>query len=138
MKKVFIDTNILLDVILGRVNDFPEAAAVWEVCEQEKIKGFIAANSVTNVYYISAKIIGKSRALEGIRIALNLFTVVPLDEKILRMAADLPHRDYEDAVQLFSAVHIKADCLVTRDQNDFSTDFMPILGPAEFLSLLKK
>ena len=40
---------------------------------------------------------------------LTIFTIVPLDETILRLAANLPHKDFEDAIQTFSAVHAKAE-----------------------------
>ena len=57
---------------------------------------------------------------------------MPLDTSILRMAVDFPQKDFEDAIQLFSALQAKADCIVTRDRAHFSADYLPILTPAEY------
>lgn len=135
MKKIFIDTNILLDVTLKRPSFMQPSAQVWADCENDKVKGFISAISLNNMHFIMSKIAGKELALESVRIALNLFTVVPLDEKILRLAADLPHKDFEDAIQLFSAVQSKAECVVTRDASHFSRDYLPILSPVDYIDL---
>ena len=57
---------------------------------------------------------------------------MPLDTSILRMAVDFPQKDFEDAIQLFSALQAKADCIVTRDRAHFSSDYLPILTSAEY------
>lgn len=132
MKKIFIDTNILLDVALQRSSFMQDAARIWGDCESGKVKGFISAISLNNMHFIMAKLIGKDRALEAVRICMSIFTVVPLDEKILRLAVELPHKDFEDAIQLFSAVQAKAECVVTRDANHFPNDYLPILSPKEY------
>ena len=76
-------------------------------------------------------------ALEDVRLILNIFSIVALDESILRLAVDLPHKDFEDAIQTFSAVQAKADCIVTRDREHFSSSYMPIISPAEYLDLFR-
>jgi len=63
---------------------------------------------------------------------MSIFTVVPLYEKILRLAVELPHKDFEDAIQLFSAVQARAECVVTRDANHFPNDYLPIISPVAY------
>jgi len=135
MKKVFIDTNLLLDVFLNRETFVDASAAVFADCESGKIKGVVSAISLNNLHYILSRHIGKSKALEAVRIVLNVFTIVPLDEKILHLAADLSHKDFEDAIQLQSAIQAGADCIITRDANHFPKDELPILSPSEYLEL---
>ena len=132
MKKIFVDTNVLLDVILNREAFRDASSVVWADCETGKARGMIAAVSLNNIHYIAAKRLGKEKALQAVRILLGIFTVVPLDEKVLRLAVDLPQKDFEDALQLYSAVLGKADVLVTRDMGHFATDLLPVVSPAGY------
>lgn len=137
MKKIFIDTNILLDVILRRADFYQQAAAIWADCESRKVQGYVSAISLNNMHYIMRKMVTPDVALEYVRLVLNVFSIVPLDESILRLAVDLPQKDFEDAIQTFSAVQIKADCIVTRDKSHFSGNYMPVITPAEYADLLR-
>ena len=137
MKRVFLDTNILLDVVLHRDQFVTDSARIWNDCETGKALGLISAISLNNIHYIARKLISSGDALESIRHILNIFTVVPLDASILRMAVDFPQKDFEDAIQIFSALQAKADCIVTRDTSHFSADYLPILTPAEYCGIVQ-
>jgi len=135
MKKIFIDTNILLDVVMHRSDFCEQAAAVWADCESRKVQGVVSAISLNNMYYIMRRRVEPATALEYVRFVLNIFSVVPLDESILRLAVDLPGKDFEDAIQNFSAVQARVDCIVTRDRLHFPNSYMPVISPAEYLDL---
>ena len=137
MKKIFIDTNILLDVILHRADFYQQAAAIWADCESRKVQGYVSAISLNNMHYIMRKMVAPYVALEYVRLVLNVFSIVPLDESILRLAVDLPQKDFEDAIQTFSAVQIKADCIVTRDKSHFSNHYMPVISPIEYVDFFQ-
>lgn len=137
MKKIFVDTNILLDVVLARPPFMHQASLVWADCESGKVTGFVSAISLNNMHFILSKIVGKEAALESVRLVLEVFKTEALTEKILRLAAELPHKDFEDAIQLFSAVHAKAECLVTRDTGHFAKGYLPIITPAEYPGMRK-
>lgn len=137
MKNIFIDTNILLDVIRHREGFYEDASKVWADCESHKVRGFISAISLNNVCYIVRKLVPPDTALTYIRLMLNVFSIVPLDETILRLSVDFPHKDFEDAIQTFSAVQVKAECIVTRDRSHFSNNYMPIVSPAEYVGLFR-
>ena len=135
MNRIFVDTNILLDVVLHRDKFVAESARIWNECESKQTTGLISAISLNNIHYIARKQISSTDALECVRHILNVFTIVPLDTPILRMAVDLPQQVFEDAIQIFSALHAKADCIITRDRQHFSSDYLPILTPTEYLEI---
>jgi len=137
MRKIFIDTNILLDVILRRADFYQQAATIWADCESRKVQGYVSAISLNNMHYIMRKMVAPDVALEYVRLVLNVFSIVHLDESILRLAVDLPQKGFEDAIQTFSAVQIKADCIVTRDKSQLSGNYMPVITPAEYADLLR-
>jgi predicted nucleic acid-binding protein len=134
MKKVFVDTNILLDVFLNRESFAEDAVAIFSDCESGKIKGFVSAISLNNLHYILSRYIGKGNALEAVRIVLNLFTVVSLDYKLLHLAADMTYPDFEDAIQYHSALQVNADCIITRDVAHFPKDGVIVMMPCDYSS----
>ena len=135
MRKIFVDTNILPDVVMHRSDFHVQSAMVWAGCENRKVRGFVSAVSLNHMRYVMRKRVEPSVALEYVRLVLNVFSVVPPDEAILRLAVDLPHRDFEDAIQTFSAVQAKVDCIVTRDRRHFPGSCMPVVSPAEYSDL---
>ena len=137
MNKIFVDTNILLDVILHRNDFYQQSAKVWADCETKKVQGFVSAISLNNMHYVIRKWVESDTALDYVRSVLNVFAIVPLDATVLRLAADFPYKDFEDAIQTFSAVQAKADCIVTRDRQHFSSHYMPVISPTEYLDFCK-
>ena len=123
--------------MLHRDQFVADSARIWNNCETGKALGFISAISLNNIHYIARKLITSGDALESIRHILNIFTIVPLDASILRMAVDFPLKDFEDAIQIFSALQAKADCIVTRDTSHFPADYLPILTPAEYHGIVQ-
>jgi len=132
--KVFLDTNILLDVLLSREPFAAVSGELWTLAEQRKITGFISAISVTNIYYLISKFKNRQVAQKAVRLLLAVFTVVACDEKILTQAADGGSRDYEDGVQIYSALRCGALCLISRDATHFPKTALPILSPQNFLA----
>lgn len=132
---VFIDTNVLLDVLEQRQPFYKDSVAIWTLAEQGKIAGFVSVISFTNAFYVvrrTGRFEGASRAVNLLR---NVFTPVPFDVHVLNQAIDAGFKDFEDAVQYVSAIRAGAQCLVTRNSEHFpdSAD-CPILTPIEFLS----
>ncbi|MCK7506310.1 MAG: PIN domain-containing protein [Desulfobacterales bacterium] len=62
-----------------------------------------------------------------------MFRVAAVDEKVIDLSLASDFKDFEDAVQCYSAVNAKVDCLITRNKADYVTDILPILTPEEFL-----
>lgn len=133
--KIFVDTNVLLDVIAERMSFYDASAAILSLFEQDKADGFISAMSFNNIHYILVKRGGKNKALKAMRTLLDTFNVVALDEKILSRAIDAEFNDFEDGIQFFSAIRCDADYIITRNVKDFPHKDMPILTPEEFLKL---
>lgn len=134
--KVFLDTNILLDVLLGREPFVAEAADLWALCERETVDGFVSAISHNNCHYLLTRLDSKPTADRAVRLLLDTFKTVPLEERLVRKALDAGFTDFEDAIQYYSAIHAKADCFLTRNLKDFPKGAaIPIMTPGEFLRL---
>jgi predicted nucleic acid-binding protein len=132
--RALIDTNIILDVLLNREEFLPESGDVWIANEQGVCDGFISAITPINVYYIAKRWTkDKKIARQMVLSLLDKFQVctVSLDE--LRSAVYSEVEDYEDAVQVISALKSQVDVIVTRNVSDFANSPIRALSPADFV-----
>ena len=130
---VFIDTNVLLDVLANREPFYRDSVAVWTLAEQGRIRGFISALSFSNIYYIVRRLKDRRTADQAMCILRSAFAVVACDELIISQAIDAGMKDFEDAIQYFSALRAEAACLVSRNPDHFPRSMLSVVAPAEFL-----
>ena len=135
--KIFIDTNILLDVFQNRVPYVDDSIQIWALAESRKAEVFISAISFNNIFYIMRKHEGMNSAQRALEVLNSNFSMVPLVQNIIGKAIMAKMPDFEDAIQFFSALSIEADCIVTRNVKDFPADILPILTPDAFLTQFK-
>jgi predicted nucleic acid-binding protein len=131
---VFIDTNVLMDVLLERKPFVAESRKVWFLAERGKIQGLLSALTFANVYYIVRKVRGPQAAMTMLTMLRDTFTPVALDGQILIQAMDARFSDFEDAIQYFSALRADAVCLITRNPGHFPRSDLLVLSPADFLA----
>ncbi len=131
---VFVDTNVLLDVLTHRESFYADSAAIWTLAEQGRIRGYVSVISFTNIFYIVRKLRNRKIAHQTMLLLRDSFTPVACDDQIIAQAVDADVEDFEDAVQYFSALRVGADCLVSRNPHHFSESDLPVLKPVEFLA----
>lgn len=134
--KVFVDTNVLLDVLARREPFYAEAAHIWSLAERGKIKGLVSVISFNNVYYVVRRASSRKSAERALKLIRGVFAPVPLSVQVLNQAIDAEFRDFEDAIQFHSAIQAQAECLVTRDADHFPGKDLPVLTPTAFLASL--
>ncbi len=132
--RVFVDTNVLLDVLVKRRQFYAESAAIWTLAEQGKIHGLVSAVSFTNVYYIVRRLRDHRTAMAAVKLLRDTFGPVACDGQVINQAIDAGAKDFEDAVQYFSALRGDAACIVSRDPGHFPRSDLAVLSPAEFLA----
>ena len=133
--RVFLDTNVLIDVLACREPFYDASARIWSLAERGEVDAYISAISFNNVYYIVRKAAGKSEAEKSLRLMRDVFDSVAPDTKVINQAIDAEFGDFEDAVQYHSAIRAKARFLITRNPGDFPRSSLAIVTPAEFLVL---
>ncbi|MCX7046381.1 MAG: PIN domain-containing protein [Candidatus Sumerlaeota bacterium] len=132
---VFIDTNVLLDVLLRRAPFCEASAKVWSLADEGKIKAGISALSFSNIFYLVRKLDGKLQANKALHVLRAAFNVIPVDLAVIDQALASKADDFEDAVQHVSAKRQRAEFLVTRNKPDFPQDGPKLVTPEEFLLL---
>lgn len=133
--KVFVDTNVLLDVIAAREPFLADSARVWALAESKRIDGLVSALSFTTVFYIVRRVKSRATAQAALKAMHDLFTVAACDESVIQRALSSDFGDFEDAVQYHCATLAGAEFLVTRDVSHFSKATIPVLAPADVVAL---
>jgi predicted nucleic acid-binding protein len=133
--KVFLDTNVLLDVLARRDPHCIAASAIWSRVERGTLDGYISAISFNNVHYVVRRAVTHQASHDALKLLRGIFHVVALDEQIIQRAIDSEFSDFEDAIQFFSAHHVGAVSIVTRNVRHFPAEPLPVATPEEFLKM---
>ena len=134
MKRLLLDLNVFLDVILDRPPDADVAAALWAAIERGKAHGMVPAHGVTTIFYLLEKAQGVAFAREGVERLIRVFSVAPVNDDVVRRALAFAWSDFEDAVCAAAAEASGCDALVTRDPHGFSNAPLPAIDPGAALS----
>ena len=133
---VLFDLNIILDVLQERAEFYEFSALLLAHAETGKIQGWLAAHSVTTLFYLIAEDKSPEQARVAITNLLQFLRIAPVDQTAIEQALNLPYRDFEDAVQVSAALQIKADYLLTRNVKDYQPAALEVVQPAELLAIL--
>jgi hypothetical protein len=133
---VLFDLNILLDVLQARPQFYEHSARLLACAETGIVQGWVAAHSVTTLFYLISKGQSADQARVTITNILQFLKIAPVDQMVVEQALNLPYRDFEDAVQMSAGLRIRADYLVTRNQKDFQPAPLPVIQPVELLAIL--
>lgn len=135
MKKVLCDINFILDIFLKRQPFYESAARLFRKIEDKELKGCLCALSFPTLFYLLSKELKRNAAMKVLEKIRIVFDVAAVDEKVIDLSLVSDFKDFEDAVQYYSAITAKADCIITRNKSDYTDDKVPVLTPEEFLAL---
>ncbi len=136
MRKVFLDTNIILDLLAKRMPFYTEAAELFSLADKKKVRLFISAVSLANTYYILAKQNSDTEVRRILRKFKVLVTVLDLNDKISDLALNSDFKDFEDAIQYYTALENDLEMIITRNQSDFKGSALPVLNAGECIKLI--
>jgi len=135
--KVFVDTDVILDVLLERKH-FAYSAKIIEYIEKKVIEGFTSPIIFTNTFYLIAKEKNTNLAWNALRKLRKLFKITKVNEKVVDQALASGFKDFEDAIQYYSALDVKAKYFLGRNKSDYIGEEVIIVSPQEFLALIEK
>ena len=131
--RVLVDTNILLDALLGREPYFDNADKIIKLCADKKIEGFMAAHSIPNIFYILQKDMSEESRREVLLNLCNILKVEGID--LTKLMSALQNKSFSDLEDC--AKNVKADYIITRNIKDFTNSEVSAILPEDFLTLIK-
>lgn len=137
MKKALFDINVILDILFMREGHYKPSADAVAAAKRAGVSAYIPAASFNIISYVATKELGRLKTLQAMEKIRLMFDIAIVDERVIDSAISSDFRDFEDAVQYYSAVEAKADCVVTRNIKDFKHASIPILSPEMFVKALE-
>ena len=137
MQRIFLDTNIVIDFLGERESFYEPAAKIMTLVDHKKIKVFTSPTSISNTYYLLSKYENTKSALEKIRKFKVLCSISMMDDEVVEKAINSDFKDFEDAMQYFSALASHCDLIVTRNEKDFKNAMIPVMNGESYLQTLK-
>ena len=137
MKSLFLDANVILDVFLGRTPFAVSSARLLSLIQEGRFRGFVSAASFPVLFYILSREASRKIAIASLEKLLTLLTIAPVDGTILIRALASDFTDFEDAIQYYSAVGVKAHFIVTRNTRNFTASELAVFSPDELLALME-
>jgi hypothetical protein len=128
--------DIILDVLQERKEFYDSSARLLALAETGHIQGWLAAHSITTLFYLIAKDRSPEQAWVTLTSLLQFLKIAPVDQTTIEQALNLPYRNFEDAVQMMAAFQVQADYLLTRNARDYQPAPLEVLQPAELLAIL--
>lgn len=137
MIHLFLDTNVVLDFLIGREPFSQDAAQLFVAAEEQRVRLYVSAISYNNLYYLMRQTQGHKKALEMVETLDTLVLTIEVNSTVIRKAFRTEIRDFEDAIQLQSARSVKRiQAIVTRNEKDFKIKDLVVLSPASAVKLL--
>jgi len=136
MRKLLIDTNVVLDIALNRKSFYPDAMSVFVLAEQNIITGYVSASAITDIFYIASKDLGKVGAREALKHLLHVFYPATVTGNDIYKALELGWDDFEDSVQFVVGEGFSIDYIVTRNPADFASGSIPTITPKQLMRII--
>ena len=135
MDTLLVDTNVVLDLLARREDYFKEAQELFTLSDHNKVQLNVSSLTFANTHYILSEQLKTPNARKILRKFKVLVNVISLNDKIIELALDSDFKDFEDAIQYYSALKCGADIIVTRNQKDFRLAQIPVLTAKEYMKL---
>lgn len=135
MKTIFVDTNVILDLLAKREPFYTDSGKVFSLADRGEIELIVSTLSLVNTHYI----LNDAMKLKDVKQLISKFKVLvtsfELTDKIIELALhDVSFTDFEDGIQYHTAIESNCSCILTRNQKDFRHSSIPVFSPKEFIS----
>ncbi len=135
MSMLFLDTNIVLDLVSPRPPFTEFAQKIFSRSQRNKIELYVSALSIVNINYLLAKVTDKAQAKQVLQKIKPLINILPLNDKIIQLAFASDFNDFEDAVQYYTALEYNITTLITRDLKDFKKASINVMTAEQYLGM---
>lgn len=138
MKNVLIDMDVILDFFFDRAPFSDHAEQVFSLCDSGRINGFVTPVICSNTYYLLRRAGSHSKVCTRMNQLLRVMDVLSMDKDVVMQALNSGFKDFEDALQNYSALASKRISLVlTRNVKDYAKSELGVMTPESYLKILE-
>ena len=134
MEKIFVDTNVDIDLLAKREPFYKEAQDLFTLSDKKEIQLFISSLTFANAYYSIVrhhKEVDAKKYLSKFKVLVNILS---LEDKAIELSLASDFKDFEDGLQYFVAMDNESDVIITRNKKDFVNSNIPVMTAGEYLS----
>jgi predicted nucleic acid-binding protein len=134
MTDLFIDTDVIIDFLIDRKPYSREAAIIFTLIEQKKLKGYASSLTFSNLYYVLRKLESHKKVISKLDSLSKILIILKVEEQTIRNALASGFPDFEDSIQYYCAIESKKiDTIITRNTKDYKNSEIPIMTPGDYL-----
>jgi predicted nucleic acid-binding protein len=133
--KVFIDSDIIIDLLAQRDPYYEHAAYLFSLIDRQKVHGYTSPLIFANLHYILKKHKSNAFALRSLRKLKTLIGVLPIDERIIEQSLNSDFHDFEDAMQYYTALNNGINIILTRNINDYKSAAISVSTADQFIKM---
>lgn len=133
MEKLFVDTDVILDLLAERKPFYDHAAMLFTLADAGEIQIHISALNIPNLHYILSGALSPDEASKRILQFKTLVTVLPLTDKVIDLGLTSSSRDVEDAFQYFTALEHNIQTLITRNLKDYKSATIAVMTAEHYM-----
>ena len=135
MNKIFVDTNIVLDLLGQRINFYKDSQDLFTYAIDNKVTLVVSSLTVANTHYILKEQLKLGQVRSSLRKFKTLVEVAAFDDKVLELALEEEFKDFEDGIQYYCAMENACETIITRNKRDFKNSAIPVLNAKEFVEM---
>ena len=135
MDSILVDTNIVLDLLAKRTEFLIEAQELFTLSDKNELKLYVSSLTFANTYYILSQKMKMEDARKILRKFKVLVEVLPMDDKIIDLSLESDFKDFEDAIQYYTAIENGVNIILTRNLKDFKTAKIPVLTAKDYIEM---
>lgn len=137
MKKILIDTDVILDFFFDRKPFSENSTTILNLCENKIIEGYVTPVIISNIYYLLRRTAKHEKVIEKLKLLLTILDVLKMDKSTIEKALNSDFKDFEDALQNFAAVSFgEIEAIITRNVKDYKRSEIGVLTPESFVKLI--
>lgn len=134
MKRIFLDTNILIDLLSKRIPFYEEAAILFSMADKKQIELFVSSLTIANTSNVLLRQMDSTKAKSVLGKLMLILGILPLDDKIIGLTLhDDAFSDFEDGLQYFMALENSMDIIISRNLKDFRNSMLPVMTAKQFI-----
>lgn len=136
MKKeqVFIDTDVILDLLMERQPHFEPVLKLFLKIQNREVSAFTSPVVIANLFYILNRHFDRKTAVQLLIKLTSLIKIPDCGERVIIQSLASDFKDFEDAIQYYTALAGNIPTLITRNVKDYKTAALTVITPLEYIS----
>lgn len=135
MEKIFLDTDVILDLLSKRKPFYEYSFKLFSLIDRNKIKAYTSPVIFANIHYVLSKQLSKQIALQNLIKLRKFVNIVSINEEVIDLSLKSNFTDYEDSIQYYAALLSEISILITRNIKDYRTAKIAVATPEEYLKM---